>query len=233
MVQVTLDLDHQPAQFERVPQFGGQAGQRREHPLERRRHRRAGRRRLREPGRPSTASTASSSASRWRRAPICSTVINGVKAVFPDIKAQLPQGLRGEIVYDATNFVNSSIHEVVMTLIEALVIVMAGDLRVPGIAAFGPDSDRCHSAVAHRHAGDHAGARIFDQSTDAAGAGAGHRSGGRRRHHRGREREPASRGRHGRRWPRRSRRARTRRPDHRHDGGAAGGVTCRSDFRAA
>ena len=52
------------------------------------------------------------------------TVINGVKAVFPPIVAQLPQGLHGEIVYDSTDFVNSSIHEVATTLIEALVIVM-------------------------------------------------------------------------------------------------------------
>ncbi len=52
------------------------------------------------------------------------TVVNGVKAEFPDIKANLPQGLKGLIVYDATDFVNSSIHEVATTLVEALVIVM-------------------------------------------------------------------------------------------------------------
>jgi multidrug efflux pump len=52
------------------------------------------------------------------------TVINGVKAEFPDIEANLPQGLKGLIVYDATDFVNSSIHEVATTLVEALVIVM-------------------------------------------------------------------------------------------------------------
>lgn len=52
------------------------------------------------------------------------TVINGVKAAFPDIRANLPQGLDGLIVYDATDFVNSSIHEVAATLVEALVIVM-------------------------------------------------------------------------------------------------------------
>ncbi len=52
------------------------------------------------------------------------TVVNGVKAAFPDIQAQLPQGLNGLIVYDSTDFVNSSIHEVATTLIEALVIVM-------------------------------------------------------------------------------------------------------------
>ncbi len=52
------------------------------------------------------------------------TVVDGVKAVFPELKAQLPQGLNGEIVYDSTDFVNSSIHEVATTLVEALVIVM-------------------------------------------------------------------------------------------------------------
>jgi multidrug efflux pump len=52
------------------------------------------------------------------------TVVNGVKAAFPQIQAQLPQGLLALIVYDSTEFVNSSIHEVATTLIEALVIVM-------------------------------------------------------------------------------------------------------------
>src|ERR1700687_5448693 len=51
-------------------------------------------------------------------------VIAGIRAVFPEIQAQLPQGLNGMIVYDTTDFVNSSIHEVAVTLIEALVIVM-------------------------------------------------------------------------------------------------------------
>ncbi|MBV8939749.1 MAG: efflux RND transporter permease subunit [Alphaproteobacteria bacterium] len=50
-------------------------------------------------------------------------VISRVRKVFPAIQAQLPQGLTGEIVYDSTRFVNSSIDEVVRTLIEALVIV--------------------------------------------------------------------------------------------------------------
>jgi multidrug efflux pump len=52
------------------------------------------------------------------------TVINGVKATFPGIQAQLPQGLTGLVIYDSTDFVNSSIREVATTLVEALVIVM-------------------------------------------------------------------------------------------------------------
>ena len=50
-------------------------------------------------------------------------VVKGVRDVFPGIKAQLPQGLQGEIVYDSTKFVNSAIEEVIWTLGEALVIV--------------------------------------------------------------------------------------------------------------
>jgi multidrug efflux pump len=51
------------------------------------------------------------------------TVIGKVREAFPAIADQLPRGLQGNIVYDATRFVSSSISEVVSTLIEALVIV--------------------------------------------------------------------------------------------------------------
>jgi len=51
------------------------------------------------------------------------TVINAIKKIFPDIQKELPQGLRASIVYDSTDFVNSSIREVVLSLFEALAIV--------------------------------------------------------------------------------------------------------------
>lgn len=51
-------------------------------------------------------------------------VVNGVKAVLPDIRAQLPNGLIGEVLYDSTDFVNSSIDEVVHSLVEAVLIVI-------------------------------------------------------------------------------------------------------------
>ena len=51
-------------------------------------------------------------------------VIGRVKAVFPDIQAQLPTGIEGKIVYDATNFVQSAIDGVTRTLVEALLIVI-------------------------------------------------------------------------------------------------------------
>lgn len=50
-------------------------------------------------------------------------VIARVRDAFPDIQAQLPTGITGQIAYDATDFINTSIEEVIKTLIEALVIV--------------------------------------------------------------------------------------------------------------
>ncbi len=50
-------------------------------------------------------------------------VAQRVKTAMPDIQSQLPRGLQGEIVYDSTSFVTSSIREVVKTLVEALLIV--------------------------------------------------------------------------------------------------------------
>ncbi len=52
-------------------------------------------------------------------------VAQRVRTVFPSIEHQLPAGLTGKIVYDATKFVNTSIREVIKTLIESLLIVTA------------------------------------------------------------------------------------------------------------
>jgi multidrug efflux pump len=51
-------------------------------------------------------------------------VIKGVRAVMPDIQAQLPPGLKGKVVADFTEFINDSISEVMQTLLEAMVIVI-------------------------------------------------------------------------------------------------------------
>lgn len=51
------------------------------------------------------------------------TVLDKVKEILPEIQKQLPEGLQAKIVYDSTEFVNSTIHEVVMSLFEALFIV--------------------------------------------------------------------------------------------------------------
>ncbi|MFI4941577.1 MAG: efflux RND transporter permease subunit, partial [Burkholderiales bacterium] len=50
-------------------------------------------------------------------------VAKRVRTAFPAIREQLPNGLTGQIVYDSTNFINTSIFEVIKTLVEALLIV--------------------------------------------------------------------------------------------------------------
>src|SRR5579859_2645926 len=50
-------------------------------------------------------------------------VIHGVRGIFPGIQTALPEGLNGQIVYDSTEFVSSAIHEVVRTLVMAVLIV--------------------------------------------------------------------------------------------------------------
>ena len=51
------------------------------------------------------------------------SVIAGVKAALPAIQSQLPSGLTSAVIYDSSEFVNSSINEVARTLFEALAIV--------------------------------------------------------------------------------------------------------------
>jgi multidrug efflux pump len=50
-------------------------------------------------------------------------VVKRVRAVFPDIQAEMPNGITGEIVYDSTKFISSSIDEVIKTLGQSLLIV--------------------------------------------------------------------------------------------------------------
>jgi multidrug efflux pump len=70
-------------------------------------------------------------------------VIGRVRTILPDIQRQLPQGIEGQAVYDATVFIEQSIEEVITNLVQALVIVTVviflflGSLRaalVPAVA---------------------------------------------------------------------------------------------------
>jgi multidrug efflux pump len=51
-------------------------------------------------------------------------VMKRVQQVFPQIRSQLPQGLEGAILYDASQFVSTAIGEVESTIIQTLLIVM-------------------------------------------------------------------------------------------------------------
>lgn len=52
------------------------------------------------------------------------TVISAVRKAFPSIREQFPPALDGMIVYDATDFIRASIKEVMITLTEAVLIVI-------------------------------------------------------------------------------------------------------------
>jgi multidrug efflux pump len=52
------------------------------------------------------------------------TVIEKVRNLFPTIQAALPEGLKGNIVYDSTRYVNSAVEEVQSSLLEAIAIVI-------------------------------------------------------------------------------------------------------------
>jgi len=51
-------------------------------------------------------------------------VISGVRAELDDIKNELPSGMEATVAYDATDYIRSSIVEVITTLTETLLIVM-------------------------------------------------------------------------------------------------------------
>ena len=88
-----------------------------------RRQRRARRRELRLQRRRSAASCAVFIGIKVAPDANMLDVAKRVRDAMPDIQAQLPSGLTGEIVYDGTKFITASIHEVVKTLVEALLIV--------------------------------------------------------------------------------------------------------------
>src|SRR5574337_283729 len=52
------------------------------------------------------------------------TVIDGVRAIMPSVKNELPAGLNATIAYDSTQFIRASIYEVAKTLLEAAAIVI-------------------------------------------------------------------------------------------------------------
>ncbi len=52
------------------------------------------------------------------------TVIGQIRVLFPELLKNFPPSLKGDIVYDATNYIRASIKEVVKTIAEATVIVI-------------------------------------------------------------------------------------------------------------
>jgi multidrug efflux pump len=51
-------------------------------------------------------------------------VIRRIRAEMESIRKDLPEGLKGQVAYDATDYINNAIHEVIKTLVDTLVIVV-------------------------------------------------------------------------------------------------------------
>jgi len=51
-------------------------------------------------------------------------VIQRVRDAFPDVEASLPAGLNAKMAYDATEYINDALREILTTLMETLLIVM-------------------------------------------------------------------------------------------------------------
>ena len=120
-------------------------------------------------------------------------VIDGVRKVFPDIQAQLPHGLNGEIIYDFDR-----VREQLDQRSDPHAGRGADDRHPRGVFC---SSARCARSLIPIVAIPLSLIGTFiimlalgylDQSADLAGAGAGDRPRGRRRHHRGRERQSPS-----------------------------------------
>ncbi|MFN3234388.1 MAG: efflux RND transporter permease subunit [Gammaproteobacteria bacterium] len=52
------------------------------------------------------------------------SVINGVRQVLPELKANYPEGMTGKVVYDGTRYIKASLYEVIETIVIAALIVI-------------------------------------------------------------------------------------------------------------
>jgi hypothetical protein len=80
-----------------------------------------------------------------------------------------PGGLQARVAYDATDYIDNAIKEVVKTLSETLLIVVVVIFLFLGSLPLGTDPGRGHPAVADRRRLFDAGLRLHRQPADPAG----------------------------------------------------------------
>ena len=118
-------------------------------------------------------------------------VIERVRVEMDAIQKQLPSGMQARIAYDATNYINNAIHEVINTLTDTLLIVVIviflflGSFRSVLIPVVAIPLSLIGGGLPD------AGLRLHPQPADAAGDRAVRGLGGRRRHRGGGERGAA------------------------------------------
>ncbi len=115
----------------------------------------------------------------------------GARPSCPSIEAQLPAGMKVGVPYDATEYIEDAIHEVLRTLTETLLIVIVVIFLFLGSFRAVHHPGRRDSDLADRRRVPDARRRVHHQPADAAGHRAGGRTRRRRRHRDGRERRAA------------------------------------------
>ena len=110
-------------------------------------------------------------------------VIAGVKQRIDEIQeASFPPGMSYNVTYDVSRFLDASIHEVVVTLFEAFLLVFLVVFLFLTRFPLHAHSGAGGAGGAHRYAILYATAGLFHQPAHAVCAGAGHRHCGRQRH---------------------------------------------------
>ncbi len=151
-------------------------------------------------------------------------VAKRVEARMKELAKAFPEGMAWTIPFDTTKFVESAVHDVYKTLIEAAVLVLDRHPRLPAGLARDAGAGDDRAGHHHRRLRGHGGARLHGEPVDAVRHHPRHRHRRRRRHHRRRGRGQAHRA-----WADAARcrhqgDGRVARADHRHHAGADGGV---------
>ena len=136
------------AEGERLRADGGRLAQRRRGAPARRRRGRSTASRTRARSACSTASRRSSSWSRASRRPTSSQTVDAVRALLPELQAELPADVTLQVASDRTNSIRASLREVEITLMISVVLVVLVVSAVPA-----------QPARDHRAGGGHGGRR--------------------------------------------------------------------------
>ena len=123
------------------------------------------------------------------------TLSQGVRDMIPKLKSDLPPDITIDIANDNSVFIDRSVKNVYKTIARSDPAGGAGDLRLPAHGARLDHPDRHHSGQPDRRLRPDGAVRLHRQHADAAGAGAGDRPGGGRRHRDAGEHLPPHRGR--------------------------------------
>ena len=119
-------------------------------------------------------------------------VAAAVRASLPELGQLMPAGMRIDMAFDSSEFIQASVDEVRQDHPHRPVPGGPGGLRVPEEPAGHGDPHPGHPRVDHRRFFGGLRPGIHHQHPDLAGTGAGHRAGGGRRHRGARKHRPAS-----------------------------------------